>query len=135
MLVGALVTTLIYSFIIFGPAISFSLVCALFFLSGFFFNGQLLAFTCICEIMPLHASGVAIGFVNSIVMLGGFIFMPLVGEMLVAFWDGATQQGVPVYSAANFQRALAIIPICLGLSLLLIKGIHETYHMHQPEEQ
>jgi sugar phosphate permease len=132
MMLGALLTTSVYLIIIFGPSLSIQLVCALFFLGGFFFNGQVLSFTCICEIMPLHASGVAVGFVNSIVMLGGFIFMPMVGEILVVYWDGGLHNGAPIYSASDYQWALAIIPICLGLSLLLTKGIRETFHLHQP---
>lgn len=133
MILGAVLTMVIYLAIMFAPPIPFIAICGLFFLAGFFFNGQPIAFTCICEIMPLHASGVAIGFVNMIVMLSGFIFLPLVGEILVAFWDGTMHNGVPIYSAADFQMALAVIPLCLGLSLLLTKGIKETFHMHQPK--
>ncbi len=135
MVLGAILTTALYFLIVFGPPLSIELVCVLFLLSGFFFNGQLLAFTCICEIMPLHASGVAVGFVNSIVMLGGFFFMPLVGEILVAFWDGTMLDGVPQYSAADFQIAIAIIPICLGIAFLMTKGIRETIHLHKPVEK
>lgn len=130
MVLGTLCTFVIYIIILFAPTASLSviLISALFFLAGFFFNGQPLAFTCICEIMPLHASGVAIGFVNMIVMLSGFIFLPVVGKILVLLWDGAMHQGVPVYSASDFQLALAIIPVCLGLALWLMQGIRETVH-------
>jgi sugar phosphate permease len=132
MLLSAVCTLIIYLTILFAPSLSIVMVSLLFFLAGFFFNGQPLAFTCICEIMPLHASGVAIGFVNMIVMLSGFIFLPIVGKVLVMLWDGAMRAGVPVYSASDFQLALTIIPICLGLALVLIQGMRETFHMHQP---
>jgi MFS family permease len=132
MILGAFTTLGIYLTIVFSPPLPFEVICGLFFLAGFLFNGQPIAFTCICEIMPLHASGVAIGFVNMIVMLSGFIFLPIVGELLVRFWDGTVANGVPYYSAADYQKALAIIPICLGLALLLTRGIRETFHYHQP---
>lgn len=134
MILGALATLVIYLVIMYVPITSIVLVCGLFFLAGFFFNGQPIAFTCICEIMPLHASGVAIGFVNMIVMLSGFIFLPIVGQILVSFWDGTMVNGVPAYSASDFQIALTVIPLCLGLALLLAKGIEETFHLHQPKE-
>lgn len=130
MIVGSILTLMIYLFILFAPPVPFSVVIILFFFAGFFFNGQPIAFTCICEIMPLHASGVAIGFLNMIVMCSGFFFLPIVGKILVAFWDGTTHEGVPIYSASDFQMALAIIPICLAISLLLTKSIRETFHLH-----
>lgn len=133
MTLGVIMTLVIYLIIMYVPINSFVIVCGLFFLAGFFFNGQPLAFTCICEIMPLHASGVAIGFVNMIVMLSGFIFLPIVGQILVSLWDGSTLNGVPVYSASDFQAALAVIPLCLGLAFLLVKGITETFYLHQPK--
>ena len=81
--------------------------------------------------MPHHASGVAIGFVNMVVMSSGFIFLPLVGKALVALWDGIEKNGVPVYSANTFQIALSVIPLCLALALILTKNIRETYYIHQ----
>ncbi len=131
MLWGAVATFIIYAVIVSAPPLSFEMLCALMFLSGFLFNGQTLAFTSICEIMPLHASGVAMGFVNMVVMLNGFIFIPIVGKMMVFFWDGTMANGVPAYSPSDYQMALAIIPICLGLSVLLTRLISETFHIHQ----
>jgi sugar phosphate permease len=131
MVIGALATTTIYLLIIFGPQVSVELLCVMMFFSGFLFNGQTMVFTSICEIMPLHASGVAVGFVNMIVMLNGLIFLPVVGKLLVFFWDGSMANGIPAYAAADYQMALAIIPVCLGIALVLTKTIRETYHIHQ----
>lgn len=128
MVLGAVVTLLIYSMILFMPQLSFPVICILFFLAGLFFNGQCMSFSSICEIMPEHASGVAVGFLNMLVMANGFIFLPVVGRILVALWDGQISHDVPVYSATNFQIALSIIPVCLSLSLVLLKFIKDTYH-------
>ncbi len=131
MIFGTIMTLVIYMAIMYAPTLNYEIICILFFCAGFFFNGQPIAFTCICEIMPHHASGVAIGFVNMVVMSSGFIFLPLVGKALVALWDGIEKNGVPVYSANTFQIALSVIPLCLALALILTKNIRETYYIHQ----
>jgi sugar phosphate permease len=133
MIIGSITTFAIYMIILFAPSLPFELICFLMFLAGFLFNGQTMVFTSICEIMPLHASGVSVGFVNMIIMLNGLIFLPIVGKILVLFWNGTMANGVPVYAASDYQVALSIIPICLGLSILLAMGIRETFHLHQPE--
>jgi predicted MFS family arabinose efflux permease len=131
MIIGSVTTFLIYMIILFAPSLRFELLCVLLFLAGFLFNGQTMVFTSICEIMPLHASGVSVGFVNMIIMLNGLIFLPIVGKILVLFWDGTMANGVPVYGASDYQVALSIIPICLGLSILLATGIRETFEVLQ----
>jgi MFS family permease len=131
MLLGSVITLLIYIVILFIPGFNFTVICFLFFMSGIFFNGQCLAFSCICEIMPQHASGVAIGFVNMLVMTSGFIFLPIVGRILVSTWDGQIIDGVPFYSKAHFQVALTIVPICLCSAALLCTFIKDTYHLAQ----
>lgn len=130
MILGTVLAAIIYVAILFAPTLSYEAVCICFFLAGFFFNGQPLAFTCACEIMPQHASGVAIGFVNMVVMSSGFIFLPLVGKMLVFLWDGTERAGIPVYSATDFQYALSVIPICLFLAFLIVLRVRETYYLH-----
>ena len=62
--------------------------------------------------------GVAIGFNNMLVVLGGAFFQPLVGVLLESFWDHRLVSGSVVYSLANYQLALMILPICFGIGLL-----------------
>jgi hypothetical protein len=103
---------------------------ALLFLGGLSFTGQVLCFAAVTELMPLSASGVAIGVINMIVMLSGVIFEPLVGWLLEYSWlksGGTFINGVPHYSVEAFRFALLPLPISLGLSLLLTRFIKETY--------
>lgn len=127
MVLGAFVTTVIYQMILFLPNVNFTVICLLFFLAGIFFNGQCIAFSSICEVMPEHASGVAVGFLNMLVMASGLIFLPIVGRILVALWDGTVVNNVPVYSASSFQMALTVIPLCLVLAVILTFFIKDTY--------
>ncbi len=126
MILGASVTLVLYLIIIL-VYIPLPLMYVLFFLAGFFFTGQCLCFASICEIMPLAASGVAVGFTNMVIMFSGVIAHPLVGRLLDYSWKGQIVDGVPFYSADDLRFALLLIPVCLGLALLLANIIRETY--------
>jgi sugar phosphate permease len=124
---GALATLLIYCAIFFIPGIPLTLMYALFFLAGFFFPAQCLCFAAVCEITPLNASGLVIGFINMVVMLSGVLFHPLVGKLLDLNSNHLLSDGIPMYELADFRIALSIIPLCLGGAFILSFFIHETY--------
>ena len=69
--------------------------------------------------------------VNMIVMLNGFVFLPIVGKIMVALWDGTIVNDVPMYATSDYQWALSIIPFGLILAWIFAKLIRETYHVHQ----
>jgi MFS family permease len=127
MLMGAIGSFLIYSLIIYGGAFPIPVMCALLFLAGAAFTGQCFVFATITELMPLSASGVALGFINMLVMLSGVIFEPLVGFLLDTFGTGTKIAGVPHFTTTEFQLALTPIPVCLFLAIFVLKGIKETY--------
>ena len=69
--------------------------------------------------------GAAIGFNNMMVVLGGAVFQPLVGELISMFWNFKAVGETPVYTLANYQIGLSIVPLCFFagfiLSLIFIK--------------
>jgi sugar phosphate permease len=134
MLIGAVASFVLYCLILFIPNVPLPLMYVLFFAAGFSYTAKSLSFTSICEIMPQSSSAVAVGFINTITMATGALFHPLMGKMLVSHWDGSIVDGVVTYSLADYQFALAIIPFCLGLSILVIRYIKETHHAHELTE-
>lgn len=124
---GALATLLIYCAIFYIPGIPLALMYVLFFLAGFFFPAQCLCFAAVCEITPLNASGLVIGFINMVVMSSGILFHPLVGKLLDLNSNHLVLDGIPLYNLADFRIALSTIPLCLGGALILSLFIHETY--------
>ncbi len=128
MLIGAIASFVLYCLILFAPGIPLPLMYVLFFAAGFSYTAKSLSFTSICEIMPQSSSAVAVGFINTITMATGALLHPLMGKMLVYHWDGKIVDGLTVYSLSDYQFALAIIPFCLGLSILVIRCIKETHH-------
>jgi sugar phosphate permease len=127
MLFAAIGSLLCFSIIIYVPNIPLQWMYIMMFLGGFAFTGQNLVFASVAEITPLSASGVAVGFLNMIVMLSGVIFKPLVGKLLDWHWNGVMVKGVPAFTAENYQLALMPIPIVLILAFILLMFIKETY--------
>ena len=128
MLIGALGSLGVYlAILLLGSMIPPKAMYVMMFLGGFCFTGQCLVFAIITESLPLHITGVAIGFINTIVMLSGVIFEPLVGWLLDR---GATQSGLGVtkaFSVQDFSWALAPVPLSLLVALIVLKFIRESY--------
>jgi MFS family permease len=91
----------------------------LLFLFGFAAGGQTLSFDVIKQHHLPENMGTASGINNMAVLMGGALFQPLVGYLLVNQWDHVTYQGIPVYSLTAFQHALFILPLCFTLSLIM----------------
>ena len=99
----------------------------LFFLAGFFFGSKTLSFAAAIETLPKNNSGSAVGFMNTLVMSGGVIFLPLVGILLNVGKDSSTTNSMEQYTITDFRFALSVIPICMLLALIIIITTKETY--------
>ena len=99
---------------------------------GFVSSGFLPAYAIIRE---LHASmnnrATAFGFMNMMNSVGGALFQPFVGYILDISWNGMMKNHVPVYTTHNYRIAMMVLPIIIGLSLLLVPFIKETYCKEQ----
>lgn len=114
-LAGLIMATLYALILKFPDHLNFTALQSFFFIIGILCSYQVLAFTVIIDMTSKEVSGFMIGAVNTIFMLGGLIFLPLIGFILELTWDKKLCHGVPVYSALSYQTALA--PIVLGLLL------------------
>lgn len=121
--IGALMTTLGIIYIAQLPLIALGF---LLFMFGAFSSGFFPAFSIMREINPPNVSGSALGFMNALNMVGGALGQPLVGWLLDKQWTGQMVAGARVYSTANFHTALSVLPICIGISLLILFFIRET---------
>ncbi|MDF2867725.1 MAG: phtH [Gammaproteobacteria bacterium] len=103
-------------------------IYGLLFLFGFAAGGQSLIFGVVKDINPPGIVGTAIGFNNMCVVAGGALFQPFVGYILHKVWHGELQNGVPVYLAQDYQRALLLLPLCFLIAWLIgWLGLRETY--------
>ncbi len=76
---------------------------------------------------PGHATGVALGFVNTVNIASGAVFQPLIGLLLDLGWEGAIEARARIYSAAAYDVALGVLPASFAISVLLALMIRETW--------
>ena len=122
--VGALICS---SLIIFGSIHTKFIVQILLFAFGIFSAGFLPAFALAKELSNQKYVATALSFMNMMNMVGIALVQPAVGFILDGLWSGQMHDQVRVYTVANYQMALAILPIGMFIALLLLPMIRETY--------
>lgn len=126
MTMGAAVSAILFSAILYVPHISKEGIYITLFIIGLFSSAQILVFAISREISPEKSVGTAIALTNMIVMLGGVMLQPLIGYLLDFKWAGQMVDGVRVYSVSDYQYALAILPISLVVTVFLSFFLKET---------
>ncbi|MBY0273579.1 MAG: MFS transporter [Alphaproteobacteria bacterium] len=127
MAVGAILAIICNIAIIYLVDVPLIVMYMLFILSGFFFAAQPLIFSSVCQLTPHGSNGTAVSFTNMIVMIVGMVLQPLIGWFLDWIWDGVMNNGIPLYTIADYRFAFLSVPICLLISLLLVPLIPETF--------
>ncbi len=134
LMLAAISATLISSFIFFVPNLSRSLLYFLLLALGLSCGPHPLCFTLSKENNAGKISGTSVAFANFVIMMGGFVFKPVVGKLLDLGWSGLRAvNGVPIYSMHDFTIALSFMPIGLFVAFLLTLLIKETY-MHSEKQ-
>jgi MFS family permease len=128
MMLSSLLTGFFFFLISYCHFFSLNLMYLIAFLAGFSTGGQVLCFTISRYNAPGILSGSAAAFTNTVVMLSGIIFQPLLGKILDFFWKGhLTPEGVRFYDQECYRYAIMTIPLCITLSLFLAFFLKETY--------
>ena len=93
---------------------------------------QALAYAVSRDINRPVVRGTSIGFNNMACVIGGAILQPIVGFALVSSWGGKMQNGIPFYSLAEYQWALALIPATYLIGFIASAFfIRETYCVNE----
>ena len=121
--IGCIVTI---SIAIYAP-ISITMMYIVLFLFGFSTAGFLPAFSIVREISPQKSTATALGFMNMMNMIFIVFVAPAIGVILDKVYSGIVGEGVRLYSYADYQAALWLIPAGLAIALLLMPFIKETY--------
>lgn len=125
MFFGSVMAGILYFIIILVPNIPLPLMYGLFFTVGFMYTAKVLTFAAICEIMPLRVSGLAVAFINALVMAAGIFFHPLIGFLVG--WHNQQSIAQISYTLADYRFALMIIPIAITISGIILIFIKESY--------
>jgi MFS family permease len=128
LMISACMSALLLSMIFYLPGIPLYALYAIFFLIGIFCGAHPLCFALGKENCPNEISGTAVAVTNTLIMLGGMIFQPMVGKLLDNHAVNVVlQNGVPQYSTSDYTYALSVIPLGLCISILLTFFLKETY--------
>lgn len=123
-LAGAFMISLIF----YVPGLTISQLSSAFFVLGFSCGAHPICFAMGKENNPIQISGTAVAATNTLTMLGGALFQPLIGKLLD--WHAAGiigKNGLPVYTANDYIFALSIIPAGVLLGGILCLFLKETY--------
>jgi MFS family permease len=113
LVLGAMAAFVCICIILYRPGLSYSTLNSLLFLYGVFSGSELIVFIMAKENSGAQLSGTVFAATNMIVTLGGVIFQPLVGKLLDTFGAEEMNNGAHIYSNADYQIALSILPISL----------------------
>jgi len=122
--VGALVSSVLF---IYAPIESGWVMEFLLFSFGVFSAGFLPAFAVAKELCSKHYVATGLGFMNMMNMVGIAIAQPAIGYILDKLWQGEIIDKVRVYPLEAYHIALALLPIGMLISLLILPCLRETY--------
>jgi sugar phosphate permease len=124
---SAFSTAIAFVFIAFAQFFSFTMVLIFLLLAGFLIGGQVLCFSIVKQRTDERISATAMAFTNSLVMLCGNIFQPLLGRVLDFQWDGRIgTDGVPIYSSNDYRYSILFIPISLFISFFVLSLVKKN---------
>lgn len=118
LVIGAFMSLVCISIILYMPGLSFAALNVLMFLYGLFSATEIVIFIMAKENSGAELSGTVFAAANMIVTLGGVIFQPLVGYLLDTFGNGKIIDGEHIYSAVDYQLALSVLPASLMLVMI-----------------
>ncbi len=119
LIIGAAVSLICISLVIYYPNLSYVQLNGLLFLYGIFSATEIIVFIMAKESCGIALSGTVFAATNMIVTLAGAILQPLVGTLLDTFGDSNIISGEHIYTIVDYQIALSILPISLLLVMIL----------------
>lgn len=126
-LCGLAVMLLLWSVVVFVPAMPRALLMALLIAVAIASGSFIITFALAKELVPARVGGTISGIANMGVIMGGMVMQPLVGFVLDRNWDGRIEQGVRFYDFAAYRWAFSLMLAWGLLSLVLAAFTRETY--------
>lgn len=122
--IGALISSTIF---IYAPIESGWIIELFLFTFGIFSAGFLPAFAVAKELCSKKYVATGLSFMNMMNMIGIAIGQPVIGYILDKLWQGEVIDKVRIYPIEAYHIALALLPIGMLISLLILPRLRETY--------
>jgi len=127
MLIGAIISLLLMVLIIYIPSPSMMTLMVLFLALGLITSSQVISYPTVAESNPKILTATSVSVVSISAIAGYPISQILFGAIMDWHWDGTMAEGVRVYSMANYQFAITIMPIAFLIALIAALFLRETY--------
>jgi len=137
MVVGATGAAIVMVIVLYFPGLNEHALDGLMFTLGLLYSVQAIVFAVGRELSPNEAAGTAIAVTNMLVMIGAMFLQPFVGRLLdwsvmlrsskTILKAGNLENMSQLYTAADYQFAISIIPIGIIIAAILTFFIRETY--------
>jgi MFS family permease len=132
MIVGLLLTGAGWAILFFTPGLPGWLLVALMAAIGVCSASFIACWSLAKESVPPHLAGTVSGVINMGIMLGVTVLQPAIGWVLDRQWEGATLEGVRIYSLEAYQTGFGLMLVWILLSFVLLFFARETYGRPMP---
>lgn len=126
MVIGAVLSLIVILLLMYVPNLSVTSVIVLFFAIGFVTSSQVLTYPLIAELNPIYLTSTAVSIDSVCIMVSGFVVPPAFGWLMEQNGVKEMVKGAHVYTAADFNLAMLIIPVSFVLGLILTAFMRET---------
>lgn len=127
MILGAIISLACMLVLMYTPGLTLGWLIGLFFLIGLVTSSQVLTYPTIAELNPIYLTSTAVSIDSVTIMASGFIVPPFFGWLMEHSGTVQMVNGVAVYTAENFNKAMWIMVIAFIASFFVSLLIRETY--------
>lgn len=99
----------------------------LFFLLGFFTSAQVISYALVAESNSSLMTATALSTVSILTQGGYIVYQNLFSRLLVTHGEMQVIDSIPIYSLADYQYAVIMLPIALLLAMAALFGLRETH--------
>ncbi len=126
MIMGAVLSMVMMSIVVFAPTLPFWLEICLYLALGLVVSSQVIGYPVIAESNQHTITATATGFSSVLIMSGGML-VPLFGWLLDSAGGPQVIDGVRTYAASDFLRANYLMLIGLVIALIASMLVNETH--------
>ena len=128
MIIGAVLTLVVSIYLMMVHSNDVALFSFIFFILGVVSSSEVLAYPMVAESNPKTVSSMAISTISIMTLSGGVFSEPLFGFVLSSGKAPVLSQGEYIYSSAQYEHAIMLLPIIVIIGLLVSLCIKETYN-------
>lgn len=116
-----------FGFILLGPELEIWSLSALLITLGIFCGAEMMCFSGAVRYTNPQTSGMTIGVVNTLNMMGGGVLQQVIGSLLDLQWTGSVDSsGVRVYQTEHFIAALSVLLFVVGFCCLISLSLKKS---------